>query len=87
MITLDKLRIFNRYKGDLDMFVRTGRARDKQTISDDDRYLIDLLLQDATVLTRELGSAERNPQATKRIRENGESDDVVQQVHALARRL
>ncbi len=46
MITLEKLRIYQRYGGDIDGIARVGSAREKQIISDSDWRDIDMVLQD-----------------------------------------
>jgi len=87
VITKAKLKIFERFKGDGDMFCRTGRQSEKRTFSDEDWHLIDVLLQDAIVIDRKLGSDHRTAEATERIRTSCEDDDVVEQVHWLAEKL
>ena len=57
MITLPKLKIFESFKGDIDMFGRSGQKYQRQ-ITDDEWYLIDRLIQDAIVINRQLGSEE-----------------------------
>jgi hypothetical protein len=59
--------IFARYHGDIDMFGRAAGRKDKETINDDDWYLIDTLLQDAIVIDRKLGSGRRTLEAIQRI--------------------
>jgi hypothetical protein len=87
MLTLAKLKIFARIKGDIDMFSRAGRAKEKETIDDEEWRLIDTLIQDATVIDRQLGSEERTTQATRRIIDNCENNDVVAKIHSLASKL
>jgi hypothetical protein len=87
MITLGKLKIFARYKGDIDMFGRAGSQSEKKIVSDEDWHLIDILLQDAVVIDRRLGSDRRTKEATNRIQTNCESNEVVSQVHQLAEKL
>src|SRR5215213_4037083 len=85
MITAEKLQIFNRYKGDIDSFGRSGRQSEKQLLSDDEWYLVDTMIQDATVINRRLGSEQRAAQASERIRANCESQEVVDRIMLLAR--
>ena len=87
MITLEKLRIFAIYKGDADMFGRIGRKVEKAIISEADWHLIDTLLQDCIVLDRNLGAEQRNIQASQRIKEHCENDEVVSRIRYLAERL
>ena len=74
MITLRKLKIFASFKGDVDMFGRAGRTKEKEIMDDGDWHLIDLLIQDATVIDRQLDSEQRTMQATQRINDNCEDD-------------
>jgi len=84
MITFEKLRIFARYKGDGDMFWRSARQIERQVLTNDDWHLIDTLLQDATVVSRQLGSDQRTVEAMKRLTENSENDRVVSEITRLA---
>ncbi len=80
MITLHKLSIYSLYSGDLDLFTRSGRESEKRTISDKDWYLIDILIQDANVIVRGLGSEQRLAEATERLAQNSESGEVVKEI-------
>jgi hypothetical protein len=46
MITLEKLRIYEAFNGDLDGWVRSSTGDEKSFIGDADWYLIDALLTD-----------------------------------------
>ena len=83
MITLSKLKIFKSYKGDVDMFARSGQKYRDQ-ITDVDWYLIDRLIQDAMVINRRLGSEERTREAIKNLQDNCEDQEVVDEIMRLA---
>lgn len=87
MITEDKLKVYASYKGELDMWLRTGKEREKSFMDSSDWHLIDLLLQDATVLNRNLGSPKRAEEARNRLRENTENEDLVVEIRRLAERI
>ena len=87
MITADKLRIYARHKGDVDMFGRVGDPQEKTLMDDRDFYLIQALLQDANVLDRNLGSEQRNADALDRLRSSCSSEDVIAQIRKLAEKL
>jgi molybdate-binding protein len=87
MINKDKLKVFAFYKGDLDMWLRTGKDREKKFMKSEDWHLIDLLLQDATVINRQLGSPSRTAEAAKRLSENTESEEVISEIMRLAEKL
>jgi hypothetical protein len=84
MITKQKLKIYKSWKGDIDMFIRAGRVKEKLLFNETEWHLIDILLQDATVINRNLGSPERTAQAWKRLEENCEDDTVVAEIRRLA---
>lgn len=84
MITLSKLETYKRYKGDGDSYGRASRPAERESVNDSEWYLIDLLLQDATVLNRKLGSEQRNAEATQRLTENCENAEVVAEIRRMA---
>jgi len=84
MITLNKLKIFARYRGDVDMFGRAGRQKDKQLFDDREWYLINTLIGDAAVIKRRLGSEQRTEEAARRLRENCESEKVIDEIMRIA---
>jgi hypothetical protein len=47
-------------------------------------YLLDTLIQDATVIKRALGSEERILQATERLKNNCENHEVMEEIERLA---
>ena len=87
MITLEKLKIYLRYKGDVDMFGRAGRESEKAVMSDIDFNLIQTLLQDANVLDGDLGSGQRSAEAMDNLQSSCSSDEVVDQIRQLAEKL
>ena len=87
MITLGKLKIFSRYKGDGDLFGMAGSSAERKSLTDAEWYLIDTLLQDAVVINRNLGSEARTASAWKRLRENSEDDSVVTEIRRLAEKM
>ena len=58
MITLPKLKIFNRFGGDPDHWTRSATAAQKTQISDDDWGDIETAIQDIILLKRGLTSKE-----------------------------
>jgi hypothetical protein len=84
MITLSHLQIYLSYKGDGDMFARSRRTKERELISDDEWSLIDTLIQDATVINRHLGSEQRTGEATRRLEENCENEEVIRRIRELA---
>ena len=52
MITLDKLKIYKRYDGDIDTWVRSGKPEEKNIMDTNDWYLIDSIIQDLIIEKR-----------------------------------
>ncbi len=50
MITLEKLRIFERYNGDADGFVRTGTKTEKECLDNNDWIFIDNVIQNLNMI-------------------------------------
>ena len=83
MITLDQLKIFRRYR-DIDSFGRRGNEQERTLLSDDEWYLIETMLQDATVLMNNLGSEDRTAQAEQSLRNNCADAEVMDEIKRLA---
>ncbi len=56
MITTEKLKIFDKYKGDIDAFARIGRETEKKDFTDNDWQFIDSLKQDIELINKGLSS-------------------------------
>lgn len=54
MITKEKLTVYRKYNGDLDLWARIGASKEKSIMSDDDWYLIDSLIQDVIISQNKL---------------------------------
>lgn len=84
MITREKLRIFVEYNGDPDMFARVATVEECQRMNDHDWQLLEILLQDAIVLSRHLGSEHRNNQARHRLKDSCDGPEVVKEIMKIA---
>lgn len=58
MLTLEKIRIFKEFRGDIDSFGRSGRAAANGDMDDNDFYLIDSLVHDYFLIYSNLASQE-----------------------------
>ena len=58
MLTLEKLKIYDRYEGDIDGWTRTRKNNDKSAMTDDDWFLIDELRQGLSLVSSGRVSAE-----------------------------
>lgn len=56
MITIEKLDIYNKYKGDGDAFVRSATKNEKKIINGSDFLLIDNVIQDLKIIEKGLAS-------------------------------
>lgn len=70
MITKEKIEIFESYGGDMDDFVRTGRARLKKLFDDDDWFLIDSLYQDIDLINKSLVAREYLQKTLSKLKDN-----------------
>ncbi|MEP6849316.1 MAG: hypothetical protein ABI999_10700 [Acidobacteriota bacterium] len=84
MITVEKVKVFASWDGDIDMFTRAGRKWEKDLVSDDDWALIERILQDQIVIKRNLVSPERVVKAVERFKQVCENDEVVEMIGKLA---
>jgi hypothetical protein len=66
------------------MISRSEQGKHAEHITDDETYLIDRLIQDATVINRRLGSEERTKEAIKNLQDNCEDQEVIDEIMRLA---
>jgi hypothetical protein len=77
MITIQKLKIYSRYKGDVDMFQRIGKKSERQLMDPDDWLLIDGLLQDLQISESGRGSIGFASNFNKHLRGVCENEECV----------
>lgn len=70
MITTEKLKIFDKYKGDIDAFARIGRETEKTVLTDNDWQLIDSFKQDIELINNGLSSSDFNSKTIAQIKNN-----------------
>lgn len=70
MITTEKLKIFDKYKGDIDAFARIGRETEKTVLTDNDWQLIDSFKQDIELINKGLSSSDFNSKTIAQIKNN-----------------
>ncbi|MFY7665155.1 hypothetical protein [Flavobacterium sp.] len=83
MITLRKVKIFQKFNGDIDHFARIGKTHDKEEISDRDWLLIESLLQDLELVANGLAADTFIKRLDERIKENLESEVVLQELERM----
>lgn len=73
MITLEKIKIFNGYGGNIDEFARNSRNNGYSIIEDKEWALIDNFFQDIELITKGLSPQIYTDQALKKMAENCDS--------------
>lgn len=84
MITKDKIKIYSKYKGDIDMFARVANKTEEKTISTKDWYLIDDLLQDLILINSGKTSSSYMDELSNKQKENLEDEEALQLLKTLA---
>jgi len=67
MITAKKLRIYEKFNGDIDGFARGSTLDERDTIEDGDWFLIDKLLQALTIIQSGYATTEFAAEAHQRL--------------------
>ncbi len=70
MITKEKLKIFEKYKGDNDAFARIGRDSEKNGFTDNEWQLIDNIKQDIELINKGLSSNDYNSKTINQIKKS-----------------
>ena len=83
MITELKIKIYKKYKGDIDSWVRSGSKNEKLAINDNEWYLIDNFLQEIHLVKNELASKEFENKLNNRLNENCENYEVIEYLKTL----
>ncbi|MDB5112573.1 MAG: hypothetical protein JWR67_3687 [Mucilaginibacter sp.] len=76
MITLKKLKVFHKYRGDVDMWARSNR-KSEEIITDTDWHLIDSFLQDFKLINNNSVSSEYVVNFNRRLLENFDTDETI----------
>jgi len=82
MITLEKLRIYEKFGGDIDGF---SRSKLSESITDQDWHLIGELLQGLSIVQSGLASADFESRVRARTVEVAEDEDVCERLFQLSR--
>lgn len=83
MLTLEKLKLYEYYKGDIDSFARAGR-RHKAKIEDSDFFLIANLIQDIRMVDKGLASKSYADATLESININCDNDETINYLSKLA---
>lgn len=83
MITVEKLKIYRRYQGDIDMLARIGKKTEKQLLSTADWSLINSWLQDLTLIKSGKASTQFVSNFKDQLTQNCDSAETIRMVEAL----
>jgi len=84
MITIDKIKLYIRFKGDIDGWAR-GAVRKKTTMTDEDWYLISDLLHGIILVEKGLASYEFEQKLISKLIDNCLDQDTVDEMKETAR--
>ena len=87
MITKGKVRIYGKYGGDIDAWVRMGSKRQLAIMDDDDWGLIDSFIQGITLVRSGLASDDFASALKRRIEENCDSEKTIILLEKLASKM
>lgn len=83
MITKENLKVFKKYRGDIDMWARFGRRKEKENFSDDDWSLIEDLLQTLEIVEKGLASEGFKSKVLEKLEKNCDSEETQQDLKSL----
>jgi hypothetical protein len=70
MITIDKIKIFDSFRGDIDGLARAGRDSEKKLFDNNDWSLIDSFYQDIELINRRLAAPTFIDQTIAKLKDN-----------------
>ena len=76
MLTIEKIKIYNKFGGDIDGFSRGGKTSEENLFDDNDWSLIDEFEQDIKIISDRLVSEEYREKALKKLREKCDKKTV-----------
>lgn len=83
MITKEKIEIFNLYNGDVDAFGH-GKKQHRKVMTDEEFYLIGGLVQDVSLVKKNLVFIEYEAALNKRLRDNCENEETIEEIKLLS---
>jgi hypothetical protein len=84
MITENKIKVFNKYNGDINSWVKSGSKKEESIMSDHEWYLIESFIQDIRIIKKGLASKENSENLNKNLVENCDSVETINQLKNLA---
>lgn len=83
MITKEKIKIYKKYKGDVDRYIRLGGKQEWGMMDDKDFFLLRGLLQDLTMVNNGLTAESYSNSVNQRLIENCDGMETVEQIRDL----
>lgn len=83
MVTENKIKVYKRYDGDIDVWARSGSKKEKSIMTDEDWYVIDGLIQDLSMVEKGLASSDFNENLNVKLKKICDSDSTVNQLQKL----
>lgn len=80
MITENKIKLYNKYSGNIDGWARNNSKKELAIMSDDDWFLIDGFIQDLTLVKNGLVSLEFNNSLNDRLKENCDTEETINKI-------
>ena len=84
MITIDKIKIYKRFNGDIDGWVRIGTKEEKSIMNDNDWFMIESFIQDMRLIKKGLASETLVNSIRERLKDNCDNDETIQAVMEIA---
>ena len=84
MITEYKIKVFYKYNGDIESWLRSGSKKESSIMSDKDWHDIDTFIQDLYLLQKGLTSLEFNNTLINKLNEYCENEEVITRLKELA---
>ncbi|MBX9449612.1 MAG: hypothetical protein KL787_07850 [Taibaiella sp.] len=84
MITIDKIKIYTRFNGDVDGWARVGTKEERSIMNDKDWVLIETFIQDINLVKKGLASDSFIHSINDRLRKNCDSQETIDSLKALA---
>lgn len=84
MITISKIKIYQRYKGDVDGWARVGSKDEKSIMNDEDWFIIEGFIQDINLKKKGLASDTFMNTINERLKEKCDSEETIQAIRNIA---
>ena len=84
MVTKNKLRIYERYDGDIDSWARTGSKREKSVMTDNDWHVIERLIQNVVLMKKGLASCNFSASLSQQLKESCDTASTIDRLQHLA---